>query len=113
MAQSQGCNPLTCRHAVKKAVWATKDYINGGAGVQGNTLTWNPPPSGLCVVSLWLVLCTIVPLGLLGLIYLLTPIYYVVGVGLIILGLLDTGLPQVMLAASRPCLVHACGSSSC
>lgn len=79
------------RHAVKKAIWATEDFFHGGAGVPGSTLTWNPPPSGLRVLTLWLLIITVLPLGL---VLLPTPLFPL-GIILIAISLLEGGLPQV------------------
>ncbi|EIE26082.1 hypothetical protein COCSUDRAFT_61078 [Coccomyxa subellipsoidea C-169] len=78
-------------HAIKKALWATLDLIRGGAGInKPSTLTFNPAPSLLRVLTLWLVVVTVLPLGLL---LLPTPLFPV-GVALILIGLLWGGLTQ-------------------
>jgi hypothetical protein len=82
---------LHCRHAIKKAFWATQDFCTGGAGFnKPSTSTWNPPPSLLRVLTLWLLIITVIPLGLL---LLPTPLFPV-GVALIVIGLVEGGLPQ-------------------
>ena len=57
----------------------------------GSTLTWNPPPSGLRVLTLWLLIVIVLPLGL---VLLPTPLFPL-GVILIVVSLLEGGLPQV------------------
>ncbi len=79
------------RHAIKKAIWATQDVCAGGAGAKPpSTLTFSPAPSILRVLTLWLLVITVLPLGLA---LLPTPLFPL-GLALIVVGVLEGGLPQ-------------------
>ena len=79
------------RHAIKKAIWATEDFCNRGAGVgEPSTQTFSPAPSILRVATLWLLIITVLPLGLT---LLPTPLFPL-GLVLIVVGVLEGGLPQ-------------------
>ncbi|CAL8470328.1 g9870 [Coccomyxa elongata] len=78
-------------HAIKKAIWATQDVCTGGAGANPpSTLTFSPAPSTLRVLTLWLLVITVLPLGLA---LLPTPLFPL-GLALIVVGVLEGGLPQ-------------------
>ncbi len=79
------------RHAIKKAIWATQDFWTCGAGVNArSTQTVSPAPSILRVITLWLLIITVLPLGLA---LLPTPLFPL-GLVLIVVGVLEGGLPQ-------------------